>query len=71
MVKKIFKVQKINIGALGNIVSQLHIHIVGRKSTDSLWPQPVWGRGPGVVYEQDQLVILKHNIDGFLDSPKP
>ncbi|CAN7244181.1 HIT family protein [Pseudoxanthomonas sp. LjRoot143] len=38
-------VQKLNIGALGNIVRQLHIHLVGRHGGDAAWPGPVWGNG--------------------------
>jgi diadenosine tetraphosphate (Ap4A) HIT family hydrolase len=39
-------VQKLNIGALGNIVRQLHVHLVGRHEGDAAWPGPVWGGGP-------------------------
>ena len=35
---------KVNIGILGNVVSQLHIHVVFRKIDDSAWPGPVWGK---------------------------
>ena len=38
------KYDKVNIGMLGNIVSQLHLHIVLRKINDAAWPGPVWGR---------------------------
>lgn len=38
-------VQKLNIGALGNIVRQLHVHLVGRHEGDAAWPGPVWGSG--------------------------
>ncbi len=44
-------VKKINIGALGNVVSQLHIHIVGRAPNDPAWPGPVWGHSPRVPYQ--------------------
>jgi diadenosine tetraphosphate (Ap4A) HIT family hydrolase len=37
---------KVNFGALGNVVPQLHLHIVGRRSNDACWPQPVWGNLP-------------------------
>ena len=43
---------KINIGALGNIVSQLHIHIIGRYFNDAAWPNPVWGDGDMVAYDE-------------------
>ena len=36
---------KINVGALGNIVAQLHVHVVARRRGDAAWPGPVWGRG--------------------------
>ena len=36
-------VEKINVGALGNVVRQLHVHIVGRARSDAAWPGPVWG----------------------------
>ena len=39
------EVGKINIGALGNIVRQLHIHLIGRHEGDPAWPGPVWGHG--------------------------
>lgn len=41
---------KINVGALGNIVRQLHIHVVARFETDAAWPAPVWGDGERVPY---------------------
>jgi len=41
---------KINTGALGNIVPQLHIHIVARKPGDPAWPGPVWGHSPAEPY---------------------
>jgi diadenosine tetraphosphate (Ap4A) HIT family hydrolase len=49
---------KINIGALGNIVRQLHVHIVARFVGDSAWPAPVWGCGPAVTYEEDAARAL-------------
>lgn len=42
VMKKHFHADKINIGALGNIVSQLHIHVIARFKTDSLWPHSLW-----------------------------
>ena len=49
------EVEKINLGALGNIVRQLHGHVVGRRAGDSAWPGPVWGSGPALAYETTQL----------------
>jgi diadenosine tetraphosphate (Ap4A) HIT family hydrolase len=42
-------VQKLNVAALGNVTAQLHIHVVGRRHDDGLWPDPVWGRGAAVA----------------------
>ncbi|KJV09640.1 hypothetical protein VZ95_10190 [Elstera litoralis] len=49
---------KLNIGALGNIVRQLHIHIVARTEGDAAWPGPVWGSGAAVHYEDAALARL-------------
>jgi diadenosine tetraphosphate (Ap4A) HIT family hydrolase len=47
-------VEKINVGALGNIVRQLHIHIVARHRADATWPGPVWGVGAPMRYATSQ-----------------
>jgi diadenosine tetraphosphate (Ap4A) HIT family hydrolase len=52
-------ITKINVGALGNLVPQLHVHVVGRKPGDPAWPGPVWGHSAAVSYEtaaRDALV---------------
>jgi len=46
---------KINVGALGNLVPQLHVHIVARKPGDAAWPGPVWGQGIAQRYEASAL----------------
>jgi diadenosine tetraphosphate (Ap4A) HIT family hydrolase len=43
-------VQKLNVGAIGNVTAQLHVHVVGRRHDDGLWPDPVWGRGAARPY---------------------
>jgi diadenosine tetraphosphate (Ap4A) HIT family hydrolase len=48
-------VEKLNIGALGNIVGQLHVHLVGRHSKDAAWPGPVWGSGTAHRYAPEAL----------------
>ncbi len=45
-----FSPTKMNIGALGNIVSQLHVHIIARNEDDPAWPGPVWGHSPAIPY---------------------
>lgn len=46
---------KINIGALGNLVPQLHIHVIGRFKTDRAWPAPVWGKDGAEPYTEAEL----------------
>ncbi|MGO6682909.1 HIT domain-containing protein [Rhizobium leguminosarum] len=49
--KKITSATKINIGTLGNIVRQLHVHVIARFEGDANWPGPVWGFGRAEPYE--------------------
>ncbi|RDI98164.1 HIT family protein [Dyella solisilvae] len=49
---------KLNLGALGNIVRQLHVHVVGRREGDAAWPGPVWGSGKAVAYEAEALARM-------------
>ena len=58
-------VEKVNVGALGNIVRQLHIHIVGRRAGDFAWPGPVWGAGAPSAYDPAEL---KARLVGFADQ---
>jgi len=50
-----FSPDKINVGALGNLVPQLHVHVIARFRTDPAWPGPVWGARPAVPYESGDL----------------
>ncbi len=49
---------KLNLGALGNIVRQLHIHLVARQAGDHAWPASAWGNGDPVRYESSALTKL-------------
>ncbi len=49
---------KINAGALGNIVRQLHIHVVARNAGDDAWPGPVWGAGSRIPYGETEKAAL-------------
>ena len=51
-------VQKLNIGMLGNVVAQLHVHLVGRHEGDAAWPGPVWGSGSARPYRPETLNML-------------
>lgn len=61
---------KVNIASLGNVVSQLHVHVVLRRHGDATWPAPVWGNGSPEPYDldgqaqlRDQLLALIHGLD--------
>jgi len=54
-------VEKLNVGALGNMVPQLHMHVVGRRRGDPAWPGPVWGHSDPVRHdpaERDRRIAL-------------
>ena len=51
-----------NVGTLGNVVTQMHWHVVGRREGDPNWPGPVWGYGERFPYTSDEA---KDFIDGF------
>ncbi|WP_279361290.1 HIT family protein [Xanthomonas sacchari] len=48
-------VHKLNIGALGNVVRQLHVHVLGRHPGDAAWPGPVWGSGTAQRLPAEEL----------------
>ncbi|MFA4898536.1 MAG: HIT family protein [Brevundimonas sp.] len=54
LVRRLGSVEKLNVGAIGNVTAQLHVHVVGRRRDDGLWPDPVWGRGPVGLYTDDE-----------------
>lgn len=49
---------KLNLGALGNIVRQLHVHVVARVEGDAAWPRPVWGHGQAAARGDSETMIL-------------
>lgn len=65
--KHYYRPTKINIGALGNIVRQLHIHIIARYENDQAWPQALWGTTPEVFFEQVELENIKSNFQEFIE----
>lgn len=53
---------KLNLGALGNLVRQLHVHVVGRREGDAAWPGPVWGSGRAEPYGEDASVAMMERL---------
>ena len=59
-------VQKLNVGALGNVTPQLHLHVVGRRADDAAWPGPVWGAGTAEAYGEGELGLATAAARGVL-----
>lgn len=51
----LYKPDKLNVAALGNMVAQLHVHVIARHITDAAWPKPVWGTPDPVAYDAAEL----------------
>jgi diadenosine tetraphosphate (Ap4A) HIT family hydrolase len=61
---------KINLAAIGNVVPQLHLHVIGRRHDDPCWPDPVWGRlEPGREYTEAEVAELAASLMDWLDTP--
>jgi diadenosine tetraphosphate (Ap4A) HIT family hydrolase len=60
---------KLNIGALGNIVRQLHVHVVARREGDAAWPGPVWSFGKAEAYAEGEAERLVAALRKKLDLP--
>jgi diadenosine tetraphosphate (Ap4A) HIT family hydrolase len=52
VLKDVTACDKLNIATIGNVVPQLHVHVVARRRNDAAWPRPVWGALPARAYEQ-------------------
>jgi len=59
---------KLNLGALGNIVRQLHVHVVARREGDAAWPGPVWGNGSAEPYPEAARMSLVGKLQASLSS---
>jgi diadenosine tetraphosphate (Ap4A) HIT family hydrolase len=56
--REITKCDKLNIAALGNVVPQLHVHVIARRKSDAAWPRPVWGVVPPVNHDAEELKLF-------------
>jgi diadenosine tetraphosphate (Ap4A) HIT family hydrolase len=56
LLRDVFRPFKLNVAALGNLVPQLHVHVIARFEGDPAWPAPVWGRVAARPYEPEALV---------------
>ncbi|MEM5581594.1 HIT family protein [Roseibium sp. AS2] len=60
--------EKLNVGALGNQVSQLHVHVIARFRDDIAWPGPVWGVAPPLHYDPEKAETLIEQLRDILSS---
>lgn len=67
-VETLDKVEKLNIATIGNVVSQLHIHVIGRHTEDFCWPEPVWGKVCEVTYDSETAESLKNDLTSYLST---
>jgi len=66
------RVDKLNVGALGNVVRQLHVHVVGRAIGDPAWPGPVWGAGQAQPYKSGAAeALIVRARDALIGAAKP
>ena len=56
--REITQCDKLNIAALGNVVPQLHVHIIARRTSDAVWPRPVWGAVPPLAHDPEELKLF-------------
>lgn len=60
--KDTFGADKMNIATLGNMVSQLHMHVIARRRGDAAWPAPVWGHQPAQPYTDAQVEAIRQKL---------
>jgi diadenosine tetraphosphate (Ap4A) HIT family hydrolase len=65
---RLFRPDKVNVGALGNVVPQLHVHVVARFASDPAWPGPVWGSGPAEAYGDSELETLRERLAAWFSD---
>ena len=63
------EVDKINLAALGNLVPQLHWHVVARTRGDAAWPGPVWGYGQRLAYDEEGAAALVKRLRSAFQTP--
>lgn len=56
--RRVVPCDKLNIAALGNVVAQLHVHVIARRKNDAAWPKPVWGLPNPEAYDDAELAGL-------------
>ena len=61
-----FQADKMNVAALGNVVNQLHMHVIVRRVGDAAWPAPVWGKHPAKPYTPEEVARISAQLKSEL-----
>nr|WP_153334990.1 MULTISPECIES: HIT domain-containing protein [unclassified Pseudomonas] len=68
VLKELFTADKMNVATLGNVVSQLHMHVIARYASDAAWPGPVWGKHPAKPYSEADVQVIRDKLKAVLDA---
>ena len=68
ILQNFYQADKVNIGALGNMVPQLHIHVIMRFKDDIVWPKPVWGLVEAVNYSDEEITQISKDINSLIET---
>ncbi|WP_278939348.1 HIT domain-containing protein [Pseudomonas helleri] len=68
VLKELFTADKMNVATLGNVVSQLHMHVIARYASDAAWPGPVWGKHPAKPYSEADVQVIRDKLKTVLDA---
>jgi diadenosine tetraphosphate (Ap4A) HIT family hydrolase len=63
-----FSPDKINIGNIGNIVQQMHVHVIGRSENDPAWPEVVWGYAEKIPYSDERAEEISNAFKSFISG---
>ncbi len=70
LLREMFEPDKLNVASIGNLVPQLHVHLIARFQHDEAWPKPTFGFAPPLPYPPDELEALTRRICSGLEAQK-
>lgn len=71
-IKNTMGYQKLNFAGIGNIVPQLHLHVIGRREGDACWPSPVWGNLQAFKsYDDEGLALIQRDLSALFGHGEP
>lgn len=70
-VRNTYELDKLNVAAIGNVVSQLHIHVVGRRKDDYCWPDVVWGRPAPEAIDENRAAEVAQDLGNYIEGFSP